>query len=144
MTWTITIATFLGTAVAVLLVLFIFSRRAQIRQRVQEALREQRRERRIPAEVTLELSSLAEPYIYEKVPTENASRHGARVVSEKPWLLNERIVVRLPRADRHSRARIAYCRALPEGSFAIGLQFFSVLEHWLISRTEMLGHPYRT
>jgi hypothetical protein len=103
MVWVITIATFLGT-VAVLLVLFIFSQRKQIR----EAVSEQRIERRIPAKGDLELSSLDEPPIYDKALIENASRHGARVVTKKPWRPNDLLLVRLPQCDSPSRARVAY------------------------------------
>ena len=144
MTWALTIATFLGTMVAVLLMFFIFSRREQIRK----ALREQRTERRIPTEVGLEFSSLDEPIIYEKALTENASRHGARVVTKKHWRPNDHVLVRLPRWDGPSRARIAYCNALPGDACAIGLQFLSVVDDWVISRSDMSndqrsGRPYR-
>ena len=144
MTWATTIATFLGTIVAALFMFIIFSRREQIL----EALREQRIERRIPAEVALELSSLGEPLFYENALTENASRRGARVVAKRSWLRNDHVLVRLPRADERLRARIAYCNALPGDAFAIGLQFSSVVEDWVIPRSDMSdddlsGRAYR-
>jgi hypothetical protein len=143
MVWVITIGVFLGTVVAVLLMFFIISRRKQIR----EALREQRIERRMPAEVGLELSSLDEPLIYEKAMTENASRHGARIITKRPWRANDHVLVRLPRWDRPSLGRIAYCNALPGDECAIGLQFSSVVDDWVISRDisndERSGHPFR-
>ncbi len=136
MIWVITIATFLGTLVASVSMFFIFSRREQIR----EALREQRRERRTPAEVGLELSSLDEPFIHEMALTENVSRQGARVVTKKRWRTSDRVLVRLPRGDERSRARIAYCDALPGDAFAIGLQFSSAVD---MSNSERSVHPYR-
>ena len=141
--WPITIATFLGTVVAVLLMVFIFSRRKQIGA----ALREQRIERRIPAQVGLELSRLDEPLIYEKALTENASHHGARVVAKKPWQPNDHVLVRLPGWDSPSRARIAYCNALPRNAFVIGLQF-PLMVDWLtassdMSNDELSSNPYR-
>ena len=144
MTWAITIATFLATVAAGVLLFLIFSRRGQIR----DALREQRIERRIPAEIGLELASLNEPLIYEKAFTENASRHGARIVAKKPWRPNDHVVVRLPLGDGRSRARIAYCQALPGDAFAIGLQFSSVVHDWGTSSSDMSSdelsdHRYR-
>jgi hypothetical protein len=122
MVWTITIATFLGTVIALMLIFLIFSRREQILK----ALRARRIERRIPAIVGLELSGLDEPLIHEQALTENTSRHGARVVTMKRWGPGNYVLVTLPRGG--SRARVAYCDALPGDSFAIGLRFSSV---WL-------------
>ena len=132
MIWAITITVFLGTVVAVLLMFFIFSRRAQIR----EALREQRIERRTSAEVGVELHGLDEPLTHEMALTENVSRHGARVVTKKHWRPNDRVLVRLPRGDERSRAQIAYCNALPGNVFAIGLQFSSAIDIWVISQSD--------
>jgi hypothetical protein len=134
MVWAITIGIFLGTVVAVLFMFFFFS------HRFREALREQRIERRIPAEGGLELSSLDEPLTYEEALTENASRHGARVVAKKPWRPNDHVLVRLPRWERPSRARIAYCKALPGDAFAIGLQFPSVVDDWVSRARERNSH----
>jgi hypothetical protein len=144
MVWGITIATFLGTVVAVLVIFFIFSRREQIR----DALKEQRTERRIPAKIDLELCSLDEPLIYERALTENASRYGARVVAKKPRRTNDHVLVRWPSGNERSRARIAYCNALPGNAFAIGLQFSSVIVDWVISQSDssndgFSGHLYR-
>lgn len=135
MVWVIAIATatFIATLVAVRLMLFIFSQ-------IREAVREQRIERRIPAQGDLELSSLDEPLIYDKALIENASRHGARVVAKKHWRPNDHLLVTLPQCSRSSRARIAYCNPLPGDAFAIGLQFPSTLD---VSNVERLSHPYR-
>ena len=144
MVWVITIATFLGTMVAVLLMLFILSQRRQIR----EVIREHRIEKRIPAKGDLGLSSLGEPLIHDQALIKNASRHGARVVARKPWRPNDQLLVRLPQCSTPSRARIAYCNALRGDAFAIGLQFSSVAGEpdkstWDLSNVELLSHPYR-
>jgi hypothetical protein len=93
MTWAITIATFLATLVVVLLGFLIFSRRQQILG----ILREHRVETRVPAEVGLGLSRLDEPLSHEKALAENTSRHGPRVITEKPWLPNDHVLVNPPR-----------------------------------------------
>lgn len=143
MTWAMTVATFVGTLIVALLVLFIFSRKQQIL----EILREKRIEKRIPAEVAVELSKLDEPLNHEKALAENTSRHGARVITEKPWLTNSHVLVKLPQRDKRPRARIAYCSALAGDVFALGLQFSSAVDDWAISRPDSsnggLSHLYR-
>ncbi len=136
MIWVITIAAFLGTLAASVSMFFIISQRKQIR----EALRERRRERRTPAKVGLELSSLDESLTHEMALTENVSRQGARVVTKKRWRTSHPVLVRSLRGDEHSRARIAYCEALPGDAFAIGLQFSSAVD---MSNSERLVHPHR-
>jgi len=133
MVWTITIATFLGTVVAALLIFWIFSHKEQIR----EALKERRVERRIPMEVKLELSSPHEPLIYEKSATENVSRHGARIVSRKHWQPHDHVLVRFPFGNEPSRARITYCDALSRDAFAVGLHLSSVVNDWLMSKSDI-------
>lgn len=123
MIWAITVLVFLGTLFAVLSVMFVWSRRAEIRT----TLKEHRGENRIPAGVHLELSKLNEPVV-EKVPTENVSRHGARVLTKIRWMPNERVLVRLPQELEFSGARITYCQDLSEESFGVGLQFSSAFE----------------
>ena len=132
MTWAITIAIFLGTVVAALLMFLIFSQREQIR----EALREQRIERRIPAQVLawVNHSFTKRPSPKTQVVTMPASSlrsAGDRTSS----------AVRLPRGDGPSRARIAYCNALRGGAFVIGLKFSPLVKDWVTS--EPSGHPYR-
>jgi hypothetical protein len=133
MVWAITIAVFFGIAVVALLIFFIYSQKEQIRK----ALKEKRKEERTPLEVELELSTPREPPIYEKSPTENTSRHGARIVSRTRWHEHDHAVVRLPRRDKPVKARIAYCDVLPRDAFAIGLQFSSAVDDWLISDSDI-------
>ena len=125
MIWLITIVTFLGAVVAVMLVfLFVF------REQILAALRkvEQRRmEARIPTRVGLELSDPDEPLVYEITFTENVSRHGARVVTKRCWSPNDSVLVKLPQESLPSRARITYCQPLTGDEFAMGLQFSLVV-----------------
>lgn len=132
MVWTITIATFLGTVITALLILWILSKKEQIRK----ALKERRVESRIRVEVELELASPHEPLIYEKSATENASRHGARIVTRKRWQPHDHVLIRFPFENEQSRARITYCDALPKDAFAVGLHFSSVVDG-LISKSDI-------
>jgi hypothetical protein len=122
MIWLMTIVTFLGTVVAVMLLFLFFFQRKQI----QAALRkpeQQRIETRIPARVELELSGPDEPLVYEVTFTENVSRHGARVITKRRWRPNDSVLVKLPQECLPSGARITYCQPLKGDEFAMGLQF---------------------
>jgi hypothetical protein len=133
MVWAITIAVFLGIVVIALFIFFIYSQREQIRK----ALKEKRTEKRIPTELEVELSRPDEPILYEKSFTENASPHGARIVSRKHRQPHDHVLVRLPQKAKPSRARVAYCTALAGDAFAVGLHFSSAVDDWLISDSDM-------
>ena len=133
MVWVISIAVFLATVVAALLVFLIYSQKDQI----QKALKEKRKEQRTPLEVELELAMPKEPPFYEKYSTQNTSRHGARILSSKRWQPHEHVLVRLPFKQEPSRARITYCDALPANAFAVGLKFSAPVHDWLVSDDDM-------
>ena len=141
MVWVMTIAVFLATVVAALLIFLIYSQREQIKK----ALKEKRKERRIPVEVELEISTPREPPVYENSATENASSHGARIISSTRWQPHEHMLVRLPFKNEPSRARITYCDALPTNAFAVGLKFSSAVDDWLVPDDDMPNdeRPYR-
>ena len=141
MVWVMTIAVFLATVVAAMLIFLIYSQREQIKK----ALKEKRKERRIPVEVELEISTPHEPPVYENSATENASSHGARIISSTRWQPHEHVLVRLPFKNEPSRARITYCDALPTNAFAVGLKFSSAVDDWLVPDDDMPNdeRPYR-
>ena len=141
MVWVMTIAVFLATVVAALLIFLIYSQREQIKK----ALKEKRKERRIPVEVELEISTPREPPAYENSATENASSHGARIISSTRWQPHEHMLVRLPFKNEPSLSRIIYCDALPTNAFAVGLKFSSAVDDWLVPDDDMPNgeRPYR-
>ena len=141
MVWVMTIAVFLATVVAALLIFLIYSQREQIKK----ALKEKRKEGRIPVEVELEIATPREPPFYENSSTENTSSHGARITSSKRWQPHEHVLVRLPFKQEPSHARITYCDALPTNAFAVGLQLSSPVDDWLVSDDDMPNdeRPYR-
>ena len=130
MIWLITILIFLGAAVAVMLVFWFFSQRAQVLAALRKP-KEQRMEARIPTRVGLELSGPYEPPIYEITFTENVSRHGARVLAKRRWSPNDSVLVKLPQEFLPSHARITYCQPLKGDEFAMGLQFSLVVYDWI-------------
>ena len=129
MTWIFTVLLLisLGIFVAVMLGFFLYSRREEIR----EALRkpwQPRKEIRTQVRIGLELSSQGEPPAIDLTFTENISPHGARVVTRRRWRPNERVVVRMVQRERHTRARIAYCKPLIQGdAYAVGLELSSFI-----------------
>jgi hypothetical protein len=89
-----------------------------------------RLEERLPLTVRVDLCSLDVRHRALEGLTENVSTHGARVVSNKPWKLNDRLNVRSPRGDFRARARVVYCDALGVNSFAVGLQLLASAGAW--------------
>jgi hypothetical protein len=128
MAWVMTIAVFLAMVIAALLIFLLYSQREQIKK----ALKEKRKEKRISVEVELEISTPSEPPVYENSATENASSHGARIISSTRWQPHEHMLVRLPFKNEPLRARIIYCDALPTNAFAVGLRFPSAVDDWLV------------
>jgi hypothetical protein len=128
MAWVMTIAVFLATVVAALLVFLIVSEKDQIKK----ALKEKRKEERTKLEIELELATPHDPPVYENSVTENASSHGARIISSTRWQPHEHVLVRLPFKNEPTRARIIYCDALPTNAFAVGLRFPSAVDDWLV------------
>src|ERR1700751_927767 len=141
MVWVISIAVFLDTVVAALLVLLIYSQKEQI----EKALKEKRKEERTKLEIELELATPHEPPVYEKYATENTSRHGARILTSKQWQPHEHVLVRLPFKNEPLPAQVTYCDALPANTFAVGLKFSAPVHDWLVSDDNMSSdeRPYR-
>ena len=131
MVWVITVAVFLGTLVAGVLILFLFSQRDEIRKALREP-EQKRMESRTLARVEVELLSTDEPFINEIALTENVSRYGARVVTKMPWRPNDGVTVKLLREGLPNSARITYCNPLKGEAFAIGLQFSSPVVSWMV------------
>jgi len=63
--------------------------------------------------------------------TENVSRHGARVVTNRRWYPHDSVLVRLPAEVLPARARITYCQPLKGAEFAMGLQFSLAVYSWI-------------
>jgi PilZ domain-containing protein len=131
MIWLLTIVTFLGTVVSVMLAFLFFFQRGQIRATLRKSLQRRRTEARISTTVMVELSGPDEPFVYEITFTQNVSRYGARVVTKKRWRSNDSVLVKLPREYLPIHARITYCQPLKGDEFAMGLQFSSMVYSWI-------------
>jgi hypothetical protein len=60
--------------------------------------------------------------------TEDVSSRGVRVTSTSEWPLGDTILVAIPGFHFTSAARVAYCHALVDGRFGIGLEFVGARE----------------
>jgi len=86
-------------------------------------LRSGRLEKRIEVAVPLQISSILDPETAERTRTENVCSLGVRVLTEQARELDERLMIRSLRGDLQRLARVVYCQRLPDGHFAVGLQF---------------------
>ena len=72
----------------------------------------------------VQIFSEEKPLVSEACPTQNLSSFGARLVTERPWPPNSRVVIKSLIGDLWARARVAYCQPLSGRTFAVGLEFF--------------------
>jgi hypothetical protein len=127
--WAVTIATFVGTIVASILIFLLYYERHRIR----DALRNrgyQRMEARAWASVQVELSSLDKPPTREMTLTRNVSHHGVCALTKNRWLPNSKALVRFLPVDVSVHARIAYCNGSSD-LFVVGLQFSTAIDPWM-------------
>jgi hypothetical protein len=87
-------------------------------------------EERVPLTVRVDLCSLDVRHRTQEGLTENISAHGARVVSNNPLRLNERLNLWALPGDFRARARVVYCEPVEHNSFAIGLQLLATTGDW--------------
>ena len=102
-------------------------RRRQKREPIERILpvpdRTGRLEKRIHIEVPLQLLMLGNPGDIEKTRTQNVSAHGVRVLTRRPLQPQEHLVAATADGEVRMQARVVYCQRLPDGRFAVGLQF---------------------
>ena len=90
-----------------------------------------RLEKRIRLAVPVQISSILDPSVTERTTTENVCSLGMRILTQGSRDLNERLMISSLAGDfLRSPARVVYCQRLPNGGFAIGLQFQCVGVHW--------------
>jgi len=76
--------------------------------------------------------SIPESGRFEIAHTVDISCHGARVASRTLWRRNEHLLVQSIRGGLWSRARVAHCQSLTEGSYVIGLEMYSPVGDWTV------------
>ena len=94
------------------------------------AIQPSRSEKRSVAAVAVMLTSLEFTSRTELAFTENISRGGARVVTEKPWLANDPLVIKSLDGDLLSEARVVYRQPVREKVYAIGVKLIAPRGNW--------------
>ncbi len=93
-----------------------------------------RSEQRVPMEVGVRISGHAAIPGTETTFTQNVSPRGARVLSTRPWKINDQMVIATMTGSFRSTARVAYCTITAESHFAVGLEFIEQNGKWVVDR----------
>jgi len=88
-----------------------------------------RAEARGRVSASLWLTSLQNPGVIEVAPTENVSRFGIQMVTQKFWERAEMILVSSP-PGFCVQGSVAYCKKLPSDDYILGIRLDAPIEHW--------------
>lgn len=91
---------------------------------------EGRKEKRNEQRLQVWLSNLAQPLLAELVSTEDISSYGLSVQTERPWELGTIVLLTHLRGGLLGRARVVYCKPLPDKAYGLGLEFLSRMTGW--------------
>jgi hypothetical protein len=89
-----------------------------------------RSEARGRVSASLWLTSLQNPGVFEVVPTENVSRFGIQMVTQKFWEVAEMVLVSFP-PEFCVQGSVAYCKKLPSGDYILGIRLDAPVERWV-------------
>jgi hypothetical protein len=87
------------------------------------ATRSGRLEKRTRLALPVQFSSLQHPTATEPTTTENVSSLGILILTQRPRVPDERLMIRSVDGDLRTLVRVVYCQRPPDGRFGIGLQF---------------------
>lgn len=88
-----------------------------------------RKEKRSAKKLAVQLSN--DTVVAEYASTENVSAKGARIRTVRPWKLDTRVLVKSTWYELRTQARVVYCQALPDTTFAVGLELLTPPDAWL-------------
>jgi hypothetical protein len=92
-----------------------------------------RREKRVPMEIGVHISGHTTLPGTEATFAENVSSRGARVLSSRRWKTDDRLTLTTLACSFRSVARVAYCQAVPEAGFAIGIELIEPSGTWVVA-----------
>jgi hypothetical protein len=87
-------------------------------------------EKRVRLSVPVQISSLMDPAATERTTTENVCSLGIRILTQRFRVSDERLLIKSLIGDLRALARVVYCQRLPDGRFAVGLQFQGGTVRW--------------
>ena len=90
-----------------------------------------RKEERNCEKFQLMLGSTVGSLAIEPASTENVSSHGLRVRTERLWEQDTVLIVVSSESGLWARARVVYCQALEDNTFAIGLELLAGTGGWI-------------
>ena len=89
-----------------------------------------RSEPRASLNALLWLTSLHKPGVFEVVPTENVSRIGIQLVTQRSWEPEEMVLVSSP-PGLCLQGSVVYCRKLPSDDYVLGIRLSAPVERWI-------------
>jgi hypothetical protein len=90
----------------------------------------ERSEARDRLSTSLWLTSLERPGVFEVVPTENISRHGAQMVAKELWEPAELVLVSSP-PGFCVEGSVVYCKKLPSDDYVLGISLDAPVQDWI-------------
>ena len=89
-----------------------------------------RSEPRAALNALLWVTSLHKPGVFEAVRTENVSRMGIQLLTQKFWEPDELVLVSSP-PRLCQQGSVVYCRRLPSDDYVLGIRLSAPVEHWI-------------
>ncbi len=84
-----------------------------------------RKRERTSERLPVRIFSVEEPFVSESCTTQDISSLGARLLTERSWTPNSRVLVKSSADVLWARARVVYCQAVSRKAFAVGLEFLA-------------------
>lgn len=69
--------------------------------------------------------------VAECASTENVSGNGARVPTVRTWKEDTHVLLRSSLGELRAPARVVYCQALPDSTFAVEMEFLAPTDAWV-------------
>ncbi len=89
-----------------------------------------RSEPRAALNALLWITSLRKPGVFEVVPTENVSRTGVQLITQKSWEPDGMVLVSSP-PGLCRQGTVVYCRKLPSDNYVLGIRLSAPVEDWI-------------
>jgi hypothetical protein len=80
--------------------------------------------------VSLWLTSLQRPGVFEVVPMENVSRSGMQIVTQELWEPAEVVLVSCP-PGLCVQGSVVYCKKLPSDDYVLGISLDAPIQDWI-------------